>query len=224
MKTDLEIQRDVMEEIKWQPDLNLSDIGVCCKNGVVTLSGRVETFSQKVNAEKSAKRVAGVMAVAENIHVGLSAANRKTDSEVADTVLNALKWNSAVQEEKIKVQVEDSYVTLEGQADSEYERSQAQKALEALPGIKGIFNLIKLKPSPTPEDIKSQIEAAFKRSATLDSDNIQVSVTGNKVTLKGAVRSIIEKEDAEDVASSAPGIATVENELEIKMPESTPES
>lgn len=218
MKTDLEIQRDVMEEIKWTPDLNLSDIGVCCKNGVVTLSGRVANFSQKVNAEKAAKRVSGVMAVAENIHVGLSAANRRTDSEIAEAVLNALKWNSAVQDEQIKVQVEDSYVTLEGLASTEYQRSQAQKAIEALPGIKGIFNLIKLQAAAAPEDIRSQIEAAFRRSATLSTNDIQVSVNGNKVTLQGSVRSILEKEDAGHVASSAPGIMTVDNELEIEIP------
>jgi osmotically-inducible protein OsmY len=126
----VQIQKDVLEEIKWQPDLKLSDIGVSCKNGVVTLSGQVATYSQKVNAEKAAKKVSGVMAVAENIHVGVSAANRKTDAEIAEAALTALKWNSAVQNERIKILVEDSYLTLEGEADSEYQRSQAKKCLE----------------------------------------------------------------------------------------------
>ena len=219
MKSDVQIQKDVIEEIKWNRGLNLSDIGVCCKNGVVTLSGQVDTFAEKVNAEKAAKKVFGVMAVAEDIHVGMSASNKETDAEIADMVLTALKWNSAVQEEKIKITVENGYVTLEGEADWEYQRSQAKKALEFLPSIKGIFNLITLKACATPNDVKTQIQAAFQRHASLDSRGILVSVIGNKAVLRGTVRSITEKEDAEHAARAARGIVSVENNLAIEVPE-----
>jgi osmotically-inducible protein OsmY len=219
MKSDIQIQKDVVEELKWHPELKRSDIGVCCKDGVVTLSGQVATYSQKMNAEKAAKKVFGVKAVAEEIHVGVSAIDKKTDAEIADAVLNALKRNSAVQDEKIKIVVEDSYITLEGEADSEYQRSQAKKSLEFLPGIKGVFNMITIKPAAGPDDIKHKIESAFQRSAFLDAKEIQVSVNHNKVTLQGTVRSIHEKENAELAVWGAPGIVAVENKLEVEMPE-----
>lgn len=219
MKSDVQIQKDVMAEIKWQPDLSASEIGVACKNGVVTLSGQVDNYHQKVTAEKAAKRVAGVKAVAEDIQVGMSPIDKKTDAEIAELVLTALKWNSAVQEEKIKIEVERGVVKLEGEAEWEYQRSQAKKTIEFLPGVKMVFNLITLKPKTTVQDIQKKITDAFQRSASIDSKAITIEVTGDKVVLRGKVRSFAEREDAEQAAWAAPGIRTVESKLEIDVHE-----
>ncbi|SHF40045.1 BON domain-containing protein [Pedobacter caeni] len=219
MKSDAQIQKDVMAEIKWQPELNASEIGVACKNGVVTLSGQVDNYHQKITAEKAAKRVTGVKIVAEDIQVGMSPVGEKTDAEIAALVLTALKWNSAVQEEKIKIKVENGFVKLEGEAEWEYQRSQAKKAIEFLPGVKMVFNLITLKPKTRVQDIQKKITAAFQRSASIDSKAITIEVTGDKVVLRGKVRSFAEREDAEQAAWAAPGIVDVESKLEIDIPE-----
>ena len=132
MKSDNQIQKDVMDELKWEPYLNASDIGVSVKNGIVTLSGQVDTYSKKIAAEKAPKRVAGVKAVAEDIQVGVSPVYSKTDTEIAQAVLNALKWHSAVQEEKIKIKVENGNVKLEGEVEWEYQRNNVKTAIENL--------------------------------------------------------------------------------------------
>jgi len=219
MKSDLQIQKDVMEELKWEPFLNASEIGVAVKNGVVTLSGQVDTYSKKLTAEKVTKRVAGVKAVAEDILVGISPAYRKTDAEIAEAVLNALKWHSGVKDEKIKIKVEGGNVRLDGEVDWEYQRSSAKKAIENLAGVRSVINLITLKPVTTASDIQQKISAALLRSATIDADKITPEVIGSRVTLRGKVRSFAEKEDAEIAAWNAPGITNVESNLEIEVPE-----
>jgi len=219
MKTDLQIQKDVMEELKWEPFLNASDIGVAVKNGVVTLSGLVDSYAKKLTAEKAVKKVSGVKAVAEEIQVGISPGLRKTDTEIAEAVLNALKWHSGVQEEKIKIKVEDGHVKLEGEADWDFQRTSAKKAIENLNGVQSVFNLITVKPKATPFDIQQKISSAFHRSATIDAEKIRAEVKGSEVTLYGTVRSIAEKEDAEIAAWNAPGITHVISKLEIEVPE-----
>jgi len=180
MKTDLQIQTDVMDELLWEPFLNSSEIGVAVKNGIVTLSGQVDTYSKKLIAEKAAKRVIGVKAVAEEILVGVSPLYQKTDAEIAEAVLNALKWNTAVQDEQIKIKVEDGYVKLEGEVEWEYQRNSAKKAIENLAGVRSVINLITVKPKVTPNEIQRKISADFHRSATLDSTTIEVKVEGSK--------------------------------------------
>lgn len=215
MKTDSEIQKNVMEELKWEPFLKASEIGVAVKNGIVTLSGTVDTYGKKVSAEKAAKRVAGVKAVAEDIEVKLSSGGKRNDTEIAEAVLNALKWHSAVQEDKIKIKVEDGWVTLEGNVEWEFQRSAARTSVEHLMGVVGISNNIKIVPSLSATEVKRKISSAFQRSATVDSEKINIAVDGSKVILTGKVRSYVEKRDAEKAAWLAPGVNRVENKLEI---------
>ncbi|SDM12791.1 Osmotically-inducible protein OsmY, contains BON domain [Daejeonella rubra] len=219
MRTDNQIQKDVMEELSWEPFLNESEIGVAVKNGIVTLSGMVDTFSKKLSAEKAAKRVAGVKAVAEDIQVGLSPTYRKTDTEVAEAVLNALKWNTTIPDDKIKIKVENGNVKMEGEVEWEYQRINARKAIENITGVSSVINLISVKPKLKAIDIHQKISSAFHRNATIDADRILVDVEGNKVTLRGKVRSFAEKDDAERAAWSAPGILSVESKLSVEVPE-----
>lgn len=219
MKTDIQIQKDVMEELMWEPFLNASEIGVSVKKGVVTLSGQVDSYSKKLSAEKVAKKVAGVKAVAEDIQVGISPDYRKTDTEIAEAVINAMKWHTMIPEEKIKVKVEDGDVKLEGEVEWEYQRSQAKTAIQNLTGVRSVINLITVKPKITATDIKQKISSAFQRSATIDAEKINTEIMGNKVILRGKVRSFAEKEDAEIAAWNSPGVSNVESKLEIEEPE-----
>ena len=208
-----------MEELKWEPFLNASEIGVAVKNGIVTLSGSVDSYSKKLAAEKVARRVAGVKAVAEDIQVGISPDFRKTDTDIAAAVLNALKWHTAIPEEKIKIKVEDGSVKLDGEVEWEYQRNEATKAIENLAGVHSVLNLITVKPKFKPSDIQQKINAAFHRSATIDSGKVSVEVQGSRVILRGKVRSFAEKADAEQAAWAAPGVISVTSELEIEEAE-----
>lgn len=219
MTSDYQIQKNVMEQLKWEPFLNAAEIGVAVKNGIVTLSGQVDAYSKKLAAENAAKKVAGVKAIAEDLQIGVSPAFKKTDTEIAQAVLNALKWNSAVREEKIKIKVEDGNVRLEGDVEWDYQRRNAETAIENLNGVRAVTNLISVKPKASATEIEHKINAAFHRSATMDAGKIHAEVTGSKVTLRGKVRSYAEKKDAENAAWSAPGIAFVEDKLEIEIPE-----
>ena len=216
MISDSKIQNDIMEELRWVPFLNSSSIGVAVKNGVVMLSGQVDCYSKKTLAEKTARRVTGVRAIAEDIHVGISPAEFKSDAEIAEAVLNALEWHTAVQDQRIKIKVEDGNVRLEGEVDWEYERSNAKNAIEDLPGVRSVTNFISVKPRVNPSGIQQKINDAFRRSAAIDAEKITVEVVGSKVILRGAVRSFAEKEDAEVAAWHAPGVTGVESKLELE--------
>jgi osmotically-inducible protein OsmY len=204
-----------MDELKWEPFLKASEIGVAVTNGIVTLSGTVDTYGKKVSAEIAAKRVAGVKAVAENIEVKLLNGGKKTDTEIAAAVLNAIKWHSSIPDDKIKVKVEGGWVSLDGEVDWEFQRNSARTVVENLSGVGGISNNIKIIPVVSTVDIKRKISAAFHRSATVDSEKITIGVDGSKITLTGKVRSYSEKKEAENAAWLAPGVNRVENELEI---------
>lgn len=216
MKSDMEIQKDVMDQLMWEPVLLGTDIDVLVKNGVVTLSGMVKIYSQKMAAEHAVKKVAGVKAVAEEIQVGNSPLFRKSDPELAEAVLHALKWNTLVPDEKIMVKVEDGVVSLEGELDWDYQRIAACKSIDNLAGVKAVHNFITLKPLITTADIKQKIIAAFERIATIDAEKIIVEVDGGKITLSGKVRSFAEQGDAIDAAWSAPGVTEVENNMELE--------
>jgi osmotically-inducible protein OsmY len=217
MKTDIEIQKDVLDELKWEPYLSATEIGVAVKNGIVTLSGTVNSYLKKTRAEKAAKRVSGVKAVAEDIEVKYADSLLKNDTEIAETILNALKWHSAINEEKIKVKVENGIVTLDGEVDWEFQRNSAVMQIENLIGVKRIVNNITIKSGIVPKELKQKVNSAFHRSATIDSEKINIEVAGTKVTLTGKVRSWAEKNDAENAVWAAQGVNKVENNLEIDM-------
>jgi len=219
MKTDSQIQKDVMDELKWQPFLNSSEIGVAVKNGIVTLSGIVDSFSKKLEAEGAAKKVAGVKAIAEDIQIGVSPVYHKTDAELAEAVVNALKWDSVVPDDKIQVKVEDGVVTLQGELEWQYQRSSATIAVQHLAGVRSVANLITIKPKLSPSELERKIAAAFQRTALLDAGKVNVSTAGSSVTLTGKVRSFAERDDAEDVAWAAPGVYQVQNKLIVEEPE-----
>ena len=204
-----------MEELKWDPSLNAAEIGVTVKNGIVTLSGQVNSYAKKMAAEKDVKKISGVKAVAEDIQLRVFPSFQKSDSEIAEAVLNALKWNSSIQEEKIKIKVENGVVQLEGEVEWEYQRTNVKSTIENLTGVKSDLNLITIKQKLTASGVHQKIIEALYRSATVDAENIIVQTIGSKVVLSGKVRSLAEKEDAELAAWNAPGVISVENDLRI---------
>lgn len=219
MKSDIEIQKDVMDQLKWEPGLNAAEIGVAVKKGIVTLSGIVDTYSKKITAEDAAKKIAGVKAVAEDIQVGMSPGFRKTDAEIADAVVFSLRWHASIPDEKLKVKVEDGVVTLEGEVAWDYQRKEAMRVVEKLACVRRINNFITLKPLLEPENIKNKIAAAFTRSSTIDAEKVSVEVDGTKVILRGKVRSMAEYDDAENAAWLAPGVTSVENDILVEEQE-----
>ena len=213
MKTDLQLHRDVVEELRWDPQINEAEIGVSVKGGVVTLSGTVETFAQKSAAERAVERVAGVRAVVEELHVRPTTEHQHGDTDIAHAAVNALSRNIEIPAKKITVKVEGGWITLTGVVDWNYQRLAAEFAVRYLAGVKGLLNLIEVKPAISPAEVKSKIEAALKRNAELDAERIIVDTADGKVTLKGNVRSWTERMDAENAAWAAPGVRQVDDRL-----------
>jgi osmotically-inducible protein OsmY len=216
MRSDSDIRRDVEFELKWDPDIDSTDIAVAVKNGVVTLTGFVRSFNDKWEAELAAKRVAGVVAVANDIEVRLPTIDERPDPEIARDAVAALRNELPYSSENIRVVVKDGWVTLEGAVEWNYQREMAEGAVRRVRGVKGVTNSIQLKPRVQPSDIKRQIEEAFRRSAEIDANRITVEANGSEVILKGTVRSWAEREEAERTAWRAPGVTKVDNRIIVR--------
>lgn len=215
MKTDVQIREDVLDELMWEPMLKPAEIGVAVTDGVVTLSGYVNDYSKKLAAEKAVKRVKGVKAVAEDIQVRLPFEMQKDDEEIAGEVVNALKWNTNIPDEKISIKVDNGWVTLDGELEWQFQRDAALAAVRDLVGINGVINLLKLKPVLSASIIKSNIRKALERNADLEADKITIDTSDSTVTINGKVHSWSEKSEAERAIWATPGVAKVINHLEI---------
>jgi osmotically-inducible protein OsmY len=215
MRLDSDIKRDVEDELRWDPDIDATDIGVAVHNGIVTLMGFVRSYAQKTQAEVDAKRVAGVSAVANDIEVRLPAIDARPDPEIARDAVSALKSELPYSSEKMKVVVKNGWITLEGAVEWNYARERAQNAVKRVRGVMGVTNSIVLKPTVAPHEIRRKIEDAFRRSAELDASRITVEANGSEVILRGTVKSWAERQEAERAAWAAPGVTRVDNRVAV---------
>lgn len=212
---DSELRRKVIAELDWDPSIDNSAIGVAVKDGVVTLSGSVVNFSQKKNAERAARRVAGVKAVAEDLKIKLPGTAERSDADIAQSVLSGMRFNVDVPHERIQVTVENGWVTLDGEVEWQFQKSAAENSIKYLMGVKGFTDNIRIKPRVSTADVKAKIESAFARRALIDADQIKVESTEGKITLRGSVHSWDEREQAEQAAWAAPGVSKVDNYVTV---------
>jgi osmotically-inducible protein OsmY len=213
--TDRELQEHVQKALDWEPSIDAADIGVSVDDDVVTLRGDVKSYAEKAAAERVALAVYGVKAVANDINVRLRDEQQRTDTEIAQAVVSALKWNTTVPDEKIAVSVDNGWVTLKGKVDWEYQRIAAANAVRDLLGVRGVTASISLEPHVNVADVKSKIEAALKRSAEVDARRINVAVADGKVILSGNVHSWFERNEARQAAWAAPGVKEVDDRIAI---------
>jgi len=218
MKTDIQLQRDVLDELKWQPSTQRAEIGVAARDGVVTLSGFVDSYAQKFEAERAAELVSGVQAIADEMKVRLPNSAMRSDTDIAHSALLALEWNVQVPDKQITVKVENGWITLQGEVDWQYQKAAAEGAVRYLMGVKGVYNGILVhQPKVSASLVKEKIGDAFKRSALVDSGRVTVEALDGKVILRGTVRSWTERQDAERAAWAAPGVSAVEDHLTVAV-------
>jgi len=217
-KTDSELQRDMIDELRWDPRVGTAEIGVAVKDGVVTLTGIVESHAKRFGAIRAAERVDGVKAIAEDLIVKLPSSFARSDTEIAHVAVDALKWNVEVPDDRIKVRVDGGWLILEGDVDWQFEREAAASCVRHLTGVRGVSNKIIIKARAFAPDVRRRIQDALKRSAEVDSKRISVETADGKVTLRGSVRSWTERQDAERAAWSAPGVTSVDDQIAISIP------
>jgi osmotically-inducible protein OsmY len=217
LKSDSDIKKDVENELRWDPDVDATDVAVAVSKGVVTLTGFVRSYSEKWEAEVAAKRVAGVVGLANDIEVRLPGSDERPDPEIARDAISAIKAQLPVSWRDIKVIVKNGWVTLEGEVEWNYQRERAETAMRYLRGVKGVSNLVKLKPRVSPIELKRKIEEAFRRSAEIDASRVTIEASNGTVTLKGTVRSWAERQEAERAAWAAPGVTKVENRIVVSL-------
>jgi osmotically-inducible protein OsmY len=215
MKTDSELQKDVMTELQWEPSIKPAEIGVSVRDGVVMLSGYVDSYIKRWVAERVAARVFGVKGVAEELKVKLPDSLKRPDEDLARVVSDALGWNVFVPHDRVKVRVRDGVVTLSGEVDWWYQKDAAEDAVRKLAGVVLVINNITIIPTIKPQDVRDKIETAFQRNALLDARRVTVETSGNKVILRGSVRNWAEREQVEQAAWAAPGVSQVESNIMI---------
>ena len=214
-KSDAEIKTDVLAELKYEPSVKVTDIGVLVKDGTVTLNGYATNYAEKWEAVRAAKRVAGVTAIADDIKVKLCDSFVRTDGDIATTAANQIKWITSIPTGKVQLTVSDGWITLEGELEWWFEKNEAERAVQSLAGVKGVTNEIKIKPKASAPVIESDIERALERNALLDDSDIEVAVSGTKVTLRGTVSNYSEREEAVRIAWAAAGVTSVDDQLDI---------
>lgn len=216
MKTDTELRHDVERELEWDPSVDAGQVGDAVKDGIVTLTGEVDSYAQKWNAERATERVAGVRGVANELKIRSS--NEHNDTDIAKAAADALKWNAFLPADHVMVKVENGWVTLSGQVTHDYERRAAERNMRYLRGVKGVADLITVKPHVEAKDLKKKIDESIKRHAALDAQHITVTVDDGEVSLRGVVRSWAERHDAENTAWAGPGVKSVANHLTVSAP------
>ncbi len=216
MKTDSQLRQDVVDELRWEPSINEKAIGVAAKDGIVTLAGFVDNYAQKFAAERATERVSGVRALADDLTVKIPNALQRSDTDIAAAAIKALDWDIEVPDKNVKVRVENGWVWLDGNVEWQFEKTAAERAVRYLMGVKGVTNMIRLMPkAASPVEVSTKIKDALRRTAEFDAGRIEVEALNGKVTLRGAVRSFAEREDAERAAWAAPGVTAVEDKLMV---------
>ncbi|MGO4671843.1 BON domain-containing protein [Bosea sp. 2YAB26] len=212
---DLLLREYVLNELEFEPSVSAAHIGVAVENGTVTLSGHVGSYAEKLAAEHIVQRVKGVRAIAQEIEVRLPSDKKTNDDEIAQRAVDLISWDTTIPDEKVKIKVQDGWITLTGSVDWYFQRDAAEAALRKLSGVAGVINLIAVKPRVEASDVKNRIESALKRSAELEAGQIRVMVSGGRVTLEGKVKAWHERGVAERAAWAAPGVTAVEDHLAI---------